>query len=221
MEGNKINPRVRTSSDSLLESLTSDLRLLGLSPSSDDEAIIQFWRRTHIRTFFAFVEGVTWLHKQYCLMLNKHGRADFTTGELVLLREVQFNFQDGQVREQLRFLNVADNYRFAFYALTKTVRSKHVLDASGEVWHGFKKAIEIRNRITHPKGSADLLVSAEEDLLIHKVAVSIVGELLVLNVALHKWMEENRVPFEELDLASAEEVESTPPESTDTTTRGK
>jgi hypothetical protein len=201
---------IGNSSDSLLEALTSDLKHTYGVPSTADEAAKQFWRRTYVRALFAFVEASTWLHKQYALMLHKHGRVEFTIGELALLREVQFDFQHGKVREQSRFLNVADNYRFAFYAITKVIQSGRALDVTGEPWRAFKKAIEVRNRITHPKGPTDVLVSSEEHIEIANVGIWLVAELLVLNVGLHKWMEEHSVPSEELQFtpsATAQEDE--------------
>jgi hypothetical protein len=189
--------------DDLLNALLKDLGATYNPPGTDDDATPQFWRRTYIRTLFAMIEGATWLHKQYALRLHEHGRVEFTTGELALLRDVQFDFQNGKVREQPRFLNVADNFRFGFYALNNVMKSGHVLDVTGEPWERFKKAIEIRNRITHPKSTADILVTRDEHVEMLAVGAWTIAELFMINVDLYKWMEKNGVPPEEVRDASA------------------
>jgi hypothetical protein len=123
---------------------------------------IQFWRRTYVRALFAFVEAQIWFYKTYALMAVEGGLAHLTVGELALLNELQFDLEKGKVREQKKFLPVAENFRFAVYILAKAYRSTYVLDVSGKEWSWFREAIDIRNRITHPKVPTDIIISDEE-----------------------------------------------------------
>ncbi len=145
----------------------------------------QLNRRAFVRSLFALIEGGTFLLKQYALEINKmgitkKGVGHFSQAELALLQEEQYDLTDkGEVRTQQKFLRPTENVRFTFSALAKAQKLSHKPDVSGEGWQSFKKAINIRNRITHPRRESDLEITDGELKIIRKAFAWYVKNLRV------------------------------------------
>jgi hypothetical protein len=60
------------------------------------------------------------------------------------------------------FLPTAKNVRFVFALFARVRGLSAQADYSGHGWRAFREAVEIRNRITHPKASVDLSVSSSD-----------------------------------------------------------
>lgn len=135
-----------------------------------DQAEPQFRRRSYIRAVFALVEGVTFVMKQFALSVHERGDITFPPAELALLREEQYDLDKGTPRTQQKFLKLADNLRFAFKTFAEAFRSTYTLNTSVPQWQLFTGAIDLRNRITHPKAPDDLIISDDEMGKIQEVA---------------------------------------------------
>ena len=124
-----------------------------------------FRLRTYIRTFFALVEGTSFVVKQLALTMHEHEPC-FSEGELSLLRELTYELDDrGNVRGRPRYLGTADNIKFIVKSVTKAFGLQSNILFDGEGWERFKELIDLRNRITHPKDAASLKI-IESDLII-------------------------------------------------------
>ncbi len=118
-------------------------------------------RRDVIRTIFAAVEG-------YCEEYRDHVRSvaediepfdDIT--KLALSETYYFVTEAGVVEQQRRFVPITSSIRLVT-RLAKQISPEIEVDFSGSDWHRFRKAIAIRNRITHPKRPTDLSISDDD-----------------------------------------------------------
>jgi hypothetical protein len=80
----------------------------------------QLLRRSFIRSFFAYVEGLTYVLKQHGLRHAKNHPEDYTTGEFAMLREENYSLSNkGTVSTQRKFLPTGENFLFAIAYLPK------------------------------------------------------------------------------------------------------
>jgi hypothetical protein len=120
-------------------------------------------RRNYIRALFAAIELAIYVLKRTLLVASSSGPGKLSFSELALLREETFDLKEnGQVRTQKKFLRIADNLRFTTQCMAKGFGLSLKLNTADRSWDDFKKAVEIRNRITHPKGHQEFDVSKQE-----------------------------------------------------------
>ena len=127
----------------------------------------QFKRRTLVHFIFACVEGYTFIKKQYALALYEKMRLNpkltlrnFSERQMAWLKEEAY----GQ-----KFPRFEDNFKFSFQAMSTVMGAKFDLNLDRDpMWHSFRIALAIRNRITHPKHIHDMIVSDEEILHVMK-----------------------------------------------------
>ena len=119
----------------------------------------QIWKRLVVRTAFSVIDSVCYKLKEFVYCSAKHCGYNLSQEEEFFLLGVKKDKQ-----------GIPNNYRYPleeniektidisekFYGLIFTVQS-------AREWKLFKKAIKVRNRITHPKHSNDLSISQEED----------------------------------------------------------
>lgn len=140
----------------LLQVASDDLTHIGTiaEKTSDQWAI-----RAFIRATFALIEGVTFAMKQMALAQHTW----FTHAELAILREEAPHLdQKGAAAVGPMHLKLSRNVKFAFMALARSLKGRDALDTQSGGWRNFKEAIEVRNRLMHPRGAADLQVSFKE-----------------------------------------------------------
>jgi hypothetical protein len=125
--------------------------ILAVKDKLEKKPSSQFWRRNFIRVFFSVVEGYIFTMKQFALDAYDRGDVQFSLEELALLHELEFYLDKGKAKGRQKFLKLADNFRFAFSMLAKAVGSSFKLDVGNNRWESFRNAMQIRNRITHPK----------------------------------------------------------------------
>jgi hypothetical protein len=119
----------------------------------------QFWRRTFIRSTFALIEGNTFQMKQYALTQSHL----FTRAEVTLLREESYELNEkGIAFEQPKYVNISRNIKFAFQSFAHSFESDYILKVNDKGWDCFKKALKVRDRLTHPKGLNDLNITDQE-----------------------------------------------------------
>lgn len=142
----------------------------------------QFLRRTYCRSAFAVIEGCIHLVKSATYNFNA-GLVAFVDllaaygvklkapifsdvvplGEAALLCERNPEVKsNGDIRQGVRFLDFERNFRFTFVMATRVFKVSCLPDYSKPDWRGLLDAVEVRNRITHPKADASLDISDEE-----------------------------------------------------------
>jgi hypothetical protein len=127
-------------------------------------------RRNYIRVLFACINLGIYLLKRTVLVAASSKSDPLTFAELVLLREQTFSLEkNGEVRMRNKFLGLAENLRFTTRCVEKGFGISLTFDSGGKGWDAFKRAIKIRDRITHPKTYQDLDVTDEEIELAKRV----------------------------------------------------
>jgi len=144
------------------------VRALQEGSKSDSECA----RRNAARAVFAFIEGVVYRMKQTALEIDRAlNRGVFSQAEATLLREEEYGLRDnGKVRIRSARLRTEPNLRFAFDAYARALGSDVTTSLDGENHAVFLRALAVRDRITHPKSTKELIVSLDEAGELLKVA---------------------------------------------------
>lgn len=166
----------------LLVELTEEYAVI--SKGSTPSEISQM--RMRIRTMFAILEAVIYVWKQMALEYHPDPNcAVFTQAERLFAQEQEYCLSDkGVVGTRRAKVSLKTNVRFAYKMLAKSGSVNSELDVSGSEWQAFQKAIDVRDRITHPKNISDLNVTIEE----HNAVTAAFGWLLVTFAKLHTKM---------------------------------
>ena len=129
----------------------------------EDEESGSIMARAILRASFAYIEAMVFGLKKMALRLSSYGQGKFTAEELIILKEESYELNEkGEVKAQPKFIPLAKNMRFAFDAGSRALGLHFKLDVGDARWDSFQRALIIRNRITHPKTSADLFFKPGE-----------------------------------------------------------
>ena len=141
----------------LIKHLRDDL---GFAEQDLQQEDTQHRRRAFTRTLIAYVEAQTHALKGLAILMHEGNPLTFTRAELAMLYEEQYFLKEngGAVQKQ-RLMRLPENVRFSFEVHAKAFQSDFALDTSSAGWESLRSAIKIRNRITHPKSSADVEIS--------------------------------------------------------------
>lgn len=134
-----------------------------------------YHRRTYVRAAFASMEGLVFHLKQDAL--RHQDRLIFSLAEIALLLEESYTLDKGKAEIQTKFLPLDQNFPFAVAMFSKGMQSPFVLEKGDTDWDAFKRAIQVRHRITHPK-HPDLLEVGEQEI----EDVGIAYRLVVMSV---------------------------------------
>jgi hypothetical protein len=119
-----------------------------------------FGRRTLVRAVFALVEGTLSSMRVRVLGHVATGAAVLSDSEQLALREVIPQVDDrGEVAERPQFVPMANAVRLTFRLYARVFGCQRTPEFGGAGWQAFRSATEIRSRLTHPLGLADLEVS--------------------------------------------------------------
>lgn len=126
-----------------------------------DSAQTQSGKRDLIRTGFAAIEGISWIFREHVTEAAR-AMSQLEPTEEAALSETSYQVNDqGRIAEQARYLPLMAAIRLTARIAEKLAPNVEI-DFSGQNWTHLKEAIRIRNRITHPKGRADLILSDQD-----------------------------------------------------------
>ena len=144
----------------LWDDLHGDVRQALDAVSNEDS---QYNRRTAIRAIFAAIEGVAFMLKDHALGSADNSPGLYSVAELAMLRDEAYTLKDnGTAHTRTTYPATEANLRFAIHMYARGIGVTTSFDANGTEWQGFRDAIKVRNRVTHPKMSPDYTVSATE-----------------------------------------------------------
>lgn len=127
---------------------------------------MQTEKRSYIRAVFAFIEGTTFMMKQQALLKCPDC---FSEAEKTLLLEESYDLNDkGEIRVLNSKLRTPQNIIFSFKALARSEGICNKFDTGVTGWEDLNKALKIRHRLTHPKLTSDLNVSADDLIKVFK-----------------------------------------------------
>lgn len=138
------------------ESLGQDILICTKMLEQEDN---QFWRRTLVRSSFAFIEGMVHRMKQLAFEVCSYEGISLSRSEAAMLLEEGYELNDkGEAISKMNYMHITKNVRFAFKLLARAYGVNHELKVDDAGWDNFKKALKIRDRLMHPKSSSDLNV---------------------------------------------------------------
>src|SRR5262249_37351552 len=116
-------------------------------------------RRASVRAVFASIEATVFKLKGYALQNRQ--KVDFSAADIALLKEESYSVDNGKAQAQPKFIVLDKNFQFAVNMFSRALKPPFVLD-KGKDWEAFRRAIQVKNRITHPKSPAALEISDTE-----------------------------------------------------------
>lgn len=142
-------------SDSFFLTLIRDVSVaLSRQEGADNQAT----RRDLIRTTFAAIEGLVWIFREE-IVDTAQSTYGLGNDEKSILQERQLSVtEQGKISSQSRYLSLVTTIRFVARIASRINGIEH-FDFGEAEWDSFRKAIAVRNRITHPKSVDDLHVS--------------------------------------------------------------
>ncbi len=122
---------------------------------------LMFWYRSLIRTFYAYVEGTTFLMRQIIIWAHERSDIKLSDSEIMQLREVRLVGDGESVKTCAKHNTVLENVTLAFEYFPVMFHSSYELTKSDHRWDSFRTALKARDSITHPKLVEDYLLPAE------------------------------------------------------------
>jgi hypothetical protein len=123
-------------------------------------------RRAFVRAAVSAVEAFTFLLKKDVLdnieQESPMAAHVYSPGEMAILREESFELRRTKVESKPRFIPLADNLVFALTMYHWQFNPNFKLDRGVTEYECFRNAINIRNRITHPREASAMELSEEE-----------------------------------------------------------
>jgi hypothetical protein len=127
--------------------------------------------RVVLRTLFAWVEATVFALKRIALKISEHKEL-FSSAEMAMLHEHSYDLDEkGKAKIQPKFIPLTKNVRFAFETCSRAFGIRNTLNVGDSRWDSFQRAIDMRNRITHPRTPEDLHLS-DEDFAQIELAIS-------------------------------------------------
>ena len=126
---------------------------------------LQYRRRSYVRTFFSYVEGVIWGLAQLSI---SSGNNNLAKDDLLKLEEKKEVENNGRIEIKHRSQNLAERIKFVLNSFVLAMDIKLPLDFGVQVWVIFQEAIQIRNNITHPKDKGCLILTKIDIDKVHK-----------------------------------------------------
>jgi hypothetical protein len=118
------------------------------------------WNRSFVRSLASMIEGVAYRTRQSLITKYERKEISLTLEELIVLREKSIELDNqGSVLEKDKFYTFEKMFRFTFKTFAQKHNNASLFDNE---FARLKETIIIRNRITHPKISADVFVSGED-----------------------------------------------------------
>ena len=131
----------------------------------------QFAHRTLFRTYFAYVEGISFQLRQITLA-SLEGTELLTDSELAVLREERFQLNAKGIPEaKENHQQVLPNLLFSIRCYVKNHGAKYQPDTGHHGWESMGKAVAVRDRLTHPKSGSGLEVAEDDAQVLVEAAV--------------------------------------------------
>lgn len=124
---------------------------------------LQFWRRMYLRAAAAFVEALIFRVKAETVGKAESLGVDLTEKELAMLSEEEPKVgANGECVVRTRFTPFKDHLKEINKVVRRLSQSAQLIDFNATGWQAACAMMEKRNRVTHPKSDADVLVSDDD-----------------------------------------------------------
>jgi len=124
-------------------------------------------RRAYVKTVFSFIDGNTYRLNQLWLDSHNEGYFLLQQKQIDQLREYKVNELGKKTVLKMTFF---DSVKLSFSIPMKVLNIESSLNTNCEDWQRFRRVVDIRNRLTHPKSVSDLEVTLDEMKLVEVAA---------------------------------------------------
>lgn len=127
----------------------------------------QTWHRAYTRTLFSMIETLTYrLKEDIYNLLESEGEEITSELQGKLKGQIIKRNKQGQLQIKPCYQSLPNSieYAFAHYACMHSIDYK--IDKNSPGWQWLINSLKIRNRITHPKETADLEINNDELVII-------------------------------------------------------
>lgn len=137
---------------------------LGSRSIQDDKTVEQEGaRRAYVRAVFALIEATVEQHKRLLMDLASRSAVALDQGTEAVLVEQAFVADDkGKVGSREQYLSLRRKIRVVYRAAATAFGRDFEVKYDDQGWQRFASAIEIRDRLTHPKSYADCDVDDDD-----------------------------------------------------------
>jgi hypothetical protein len=126
----------------------------------DPIALSSVERRLFVRSVFSFIEAAVFRIKTGALFWDTSKLLPY---EIALINEEDYELDDrGRIKTRRAHLRFSGNFRFAFAVAAKAAGVTCQLEVGGDGWRALRDSVKVRDRLMHPKRSADLAVTDAE-----------------------------------------------------------
>ena len=139
--------------------------LVGLGKQIKQEDDKSELKRNYITTFFSMVEAMSFSTRQILLLWHNYNQIELSSEEIYLLKEKSIEIKsNGTIKTKERYFAFESLFKFTYLTYSKYFKkeSQYKNLMSDSRYHFFKEALEIRNRITHPKRPQSIIISKAE-----------------------------------------------------------
>ena len=144
--------------------------------------------RVYVRTLYSFIETTCYIWKRaaylkdrYDIASGKIANSRLSEGDISMIFEESFYVaENGKVKVRPNYIESTRNFRFSLriFAETHGLNYAHIFNEKG--WDAYREGLKIRNRLTHPKANADLIITDEEHEIIYEVFDWFFGAIIFL-----------------------------------------
>ena len=161
----------------MLQKVKDELRLFNELVKDAPES--EFLGRLKIKTAFGCIEADISHLKASALLFSKDPEKDFTKSDYLALQDLEeYIKKDGTAEKRNARIGMKDNLKLALRCFTTAVGIPYQLDFGGSGASAFLRAIDIRNRIIHPKSASDWTISKEDLALVDAAWLWFGGEIV-------------------------------------------
>lgn len=119
-------------------------------------------QRALVRAHFALIEGLSYSLRQVTLA-SLQGTEFLTEAEVALLREERYSIDEkGHPKTAPQFLKFPDSLLFSIRCYIKNHGATFDPDTQHPGWSAMRRAVKVRDRVTHPKTAESLDLSKED-----------------------------------------------------------
>ncbi len=124
-----------------------------------------FADRVYVKTVFSLVEGVTFRVRQYMISAADAGIYTIDHPSLNFLSETTYKINSqGKIKEKEEYLSFLPGFKFTFKTFAACLEMNEFAERafSDNGFNQFKLSVDVRNRLTHPRRTQEMMVSRSE-----------------------------------------------------------
>lgn len=124
--------------------------------------------RMFVRTMFASADATLFAYRQYILAAYEDGLFSLAPHEVAALKEQRHRVRDnGRVKVESDAAAFLPTLRLTVSVAERFCTVSGLIDFGGDGWEAFRNSKAIRDRLTHPKSTSDLMIKqADKDLIV-------------------------------------------------------